>query len=52
MYVICLMNLFLNAAYLLPIYFSLEEVESRIMVHVIESPDACTHEVAVYPGNI
>lgn len=32
--------------------FSLEDVESRILVHVIESPDACTHEVAVYPGKI
>lgn len=29
----------------------LEEIESRISVHVIESPDACTHECAVYPGN-
>lgn len=28
----------------------LEEIESRITVHVIESPESCTHEVAVYPG--
>lgn len=28
----------------------LEDLESRISVHVIESPDSCTHEVAVYPG--
>lgn len=29
----------------------LEEIESRIQVHVLESPASCTHEVAVYPGN-
>lgn len=29
----------------------LEEIESRIEVHVLESPASCTHEVAVYPGN-
>lgn len=29
----------------------LDEIESRIEVHVIETPEACTHEVAVYPGN-
>lgn len=29
----------------------LEQIESRIEVHVIESPEACTHEVAVHPGN-
>lgn len=28
----------------------LEDIESRITVHVIESPDSCTHEVSVYPG--
>lgn len=28
----------------------LEEIESRIKVHVLESPASCTHEVAVYPG--
>lgn len=28
----------------------LEQIESRIEVHVIETPEACTHEVAVYPG--
>lgn len=28
----------------------LDEIESRITVHVIETPEACTHEVAVYPG--
>lgn len=30
----------------------LDEIESRIAVHVIETPEACTHEVAVYPGNV
>lgn len=30
--------------------FSISALESRIEVHVIESPEACTHEVAVYPG--
>ena len=30
----------------------LEDIESRITVHVIESPESCTHEVAVYPGKI
>lgn len=29
----------------------LDDIESRITVHVIETPEACTHEVAVYPGN-
>lgn len=28
----------------------LEDIESRISVHVLESPESCTHEVAVYPG--
>lgn len=28
----------------------LEDIESRITVHVIDSPESCTHEVAVYPG--
>lgn len=28
----------------------LDDIESRITVHVIETPEACTHEVAVYPG--
>lgn len=28
----------------------LEDIESRIAVHVLDSPDSCTHEVAVYPG--
>lgn len=28
----------------------LDEIESRISVHVIDTPEACTHEVAVYPG--
>jgi len=28
----------------------LEEIDCRIAVHTIESPEACTHEVAVYPG--
>lgn len=28
----------------------LEDIESRITVHVIESPESCTHEVSVYPG--
>lgn len=28
----------------------IEEIESRIAVHVIDTPEACTHEVAVYPG--
>lgn len=29
---------------------NIEDIESRISVHVIETPEACTHEVAVYPG--
>lgn len=29
--------------------FSLESVESRIKIHVLNSPDACVHEVAVHP---
>ncbi|XP_055713535.1 exosome RNA helicase MTR4 [Phlebotomus papatasi] len=29
---------------------SLDVLESRITIHVIDSPEACTHEVAVYPG--
>lgn len=29
---------------------NLDDIESRITVHVLESPDSCTHEVAVYPG--
>lgn len=29
----------------------LEDIESRITVHVLDSPESCTHEVAVYPGN-
>uniref|UniRef100_A0AAG5DBN2 RNA helicase n=1 Tax=Anopheles atroparvus TaxID=41427 RepID=A0AAG5DBN2_ANOAO len=28
---------------------NLDNVESRIKVHTIQSPEACTHEVAVYP---
>lgn len=28
----------------------LEDIESRITVHVLESPESCTHEVAVFPG--
>lgn len=28
----------------------LEDIDTRITVHVIESPASCTHEVAVYPG--
>ncbi|ETN68086.1 helicase [Anopheles darlingi] len=28
---------------------NLDNIESRIRVHTIQSPDACTHEVAVYP---
>lgn len=31
---------------------NLDDIESRITVHVIESPESCTHEVAVYPGKI
>ncbi|XP_039950923.1 exosome RNA helicase MTR4 isoform X2 [Bactrocera tryoni] len=27
-----------------------DALRSRIAVHVIESPESCTHEVAVYPG--
>ncbi|XP_055849713.1 exosome RNA helicase MTR4 [Episyrphus balteatus] len=27
-----------------------EALNTRISVHVIESPDSCTHEVATYPG--
>uniref|UniRef100_A0A0A1WP95 Superkiller viralicidic activity 2-like 2 n=1 Tax=Zeugodacus cucurbitae TaxID=28588 RepID=A0A0A1WP95_ZEUCU len=27
-----------------------DALRSRISVHVIESPESCTHEVAVYPG--
>lgn len=30
----------------------LDEIESRITVHVIETPEACTHEVAIYPGKL
>lgn len=30
----------------------LEDIESRITVHVLDSPESCTHEVAVYPGKI
>lgn len=30
----------------------LEEIESRITVHVLDSPESCTHEVAVYPGKM
>ncbi|XP_052870267.1 exosome RNA helicase MTR4 isoform X2 [Anopheles cruzii] len=29
---------------------NLDSIESHIKVHTIQSPDACTHEVAVYPG--
>lgn len=29
---------------------TLAAMDSRIEVHIIESPEACTHEVAVYPG--
>lgn len=29
---------------------SLAQLDARIEVHILESPDACTHEVAVYPG--
>ena len=29
---------------------SLEELKNRIVVHVIESMEACTHEVACPPG--
>ncbi|XP_067622006.1 exosome RNA helicase MTR4 [Eurosta solidaginis] len=28
-----------------------DALRSRIAVHVIESPESCTHEVAVYPGH-
>lgn len=28
----------------------LEDIDTRITVHTIESPESCTHEVAVYPG--
>ncbi|XP_055592705.1 exosome RNA helicase MTR4 [Uranotaenia lowii] len=28
---------------------NLDNIESRIKVHTIQSPEACTHEVAVYP---
>ncbi|XP_050084334.1 exosome RNA helicase MTR4 [Anopheles aquasalis] len=28
---------------------NLDNIESRIKIHTIQSPDACTHEVAVYP---
>lgn len=28
----------------------LEDIETRITVHVIDSPHSCLHEVAVYPG--
>lgn len=30
---------------------TISALESRIEVHIIESPEACTHEVAVYPGS-
>lgn len=28
----------------------LEDIDTRVTVHVLESPESCTHEVAVYPG--
>lgn len=28
----------------------LEDIDTRVAVHVLESPESCTHEVAVYPG--
>lgn len=31
---------------------NLTDIESRITVHVLESPESCTHEVAVYPGKL
>ncbi|EAT39110.1 AAEL009067-PA [Aedes aegypti] len=30
---------------------NLDNIESRIKVHTIQSPEACTHEVAVYPDH-
>lgn len=32
-------------------YFSLESVESRIIVHTLETHEGCTHEVAVPPDH-
>ena len=28
----------------------IDEIESRIVVHSLDTAEACTHEVAVYPG--
>jgi hypothetical protein len=30
--------------------FSLEQIDARIKIHVLKSPDACVHEVAVHPS--
>lgn len=31
------------------LFSSLEDLESRIKIHTLETPEACTHEVAIYP---
>lgn len=31
------------------LYFSLDNVDARIKIHVLVSPEACVHEVAVHP---
>lgn len=33
------------------LFFSLEDVDARIKIHVLVSPDACVHEVAVHPDD-
>lgn len=30
--------------------FSLEAIDTRIKIHILKSPDACLHEVAVHPN--
>lgn len=32
-------------------YISVEELSNRIVVHKIESLEACTHEIALPPGH-
>lgn len=34
-----------------PFAFSIEELKNRIVVHTIDTLDACTHEVACPPGH-
>lgn len=30
----------------------IDDINTNIAVHVIDTPEACTHEVAVYPGKL